>query len=694
MTGFWTIRRGRRLLLLLATAAVLCVLLMIPSSANVNPLSGAFNPRGMFLTTTDGTPYWLRSVFVTGFYRDASGGGSGDGTGGGGVKDELGHSNIQYAGTESGLDYIDAEDVTKIYAITDHNPVEYRFIVGYSKTSDASGLSVIPDFTSLIGTPERRTITDPSGSQWWSIPIDLTTEKGSLAEGTLYEFAFLRGMRANNGTSCVLAEGNKGYVAMPFTAEEQALYDAHKYDEYEFITAIYPAGSASSTDVEHTLDTVPMRYWIQTYSNTSSWTDSDTVAAVREFLASSETAAGIASGKYSQAKVDALSQLLADQETKIGISDNTEDAAFAAVRRLLQDDAETEIKVMLEELQTAMDDCTSGKADLTDYYRALKEAQDFYALVKDQGGTAEGQYAPEKIDALRAEIDKAMSTINENSRQSDVDAERDALDGAVLTVKLSQVRADTIVFYDPATGVYVSVPRGAVPDNVQLVVREFADGTPDMATVYAALPAEVSVASAFRILFYDGVNIVEPTQPATVQIPIRATLSGLSTTTYFLTQNNNVATVIASSKTGTYQVLTTQQMGTFAIGGTEVPAGDGTPSNTSGNLPSGNNYQPSGNTSRTTRVMNTAPSIPQNQSQRNEREEQFVPQTQPVEDATKPELREDPDVAGIDRTDLQQEANDRGILYIAVALALMGSGSAAVSAVRERRGKDDTDEEG
>lgn len=200
-------------------AILLFMVVAIPASAGVNALRNAFNPRGFFVTlkSTD-QPEWLRSSFVTGFYRAGEGGqGGGGGNGGNSDKDDLGHSNVQYVEEEVGLDYIDAADVDTIYSTYDHNPTPGKdFMIGYYKDEQADQLHTIPDFTKYIGTPGRgsATVPDPSGGQWWNIPIRLDLgevhEDGSvdaMAPGTLYEFAFLRGSRANNGTSCVLMPG-------------------------------------------------------------------------------------------------------------------------------------------------------------------------------------------------------------------------------------------------------------------------------------------------------------------------------------------------------------------------------------------------------------------------------------------------------------------------------------------------------
>ena len=300
--------------------ALLLLLVALPVSANIQELQNAFNPRGYFVTLKNGgDTQWLRSTFVTGYYRSGSGGqGGGNGDGGSSMKDDLGHSNVVYSGEENGLDYVDAKDVDAIWATFDHNPLVSReFLVGYSKDEQAAQLAPISNFVNAVGEPVRPGPTDPAGGAWWSIPVRLSLgeenedgSKNTLADGTVYEFAFLRGCQANNGTTCVLMPGDeagtyKGYIHTPFSDEERAVYEAHKYDEYEFITAILPEGTSRDKTVDHTVESVPMRYRIQTFASLKSWTESAEHKEAEEFLAA-VSEADYASGKYVRENVESL----------------------------------------------------------------------------------------------------------------------------------------------------------------------------------------------------------------------------------------------------------------------------------------------------------------------------------------------------------------------------------------------------
>ena len=400
-------RSARRATVTGLIVVFLFLLVAIPVGAQVKELQNAFNPRGYFVTLkSGGGSQWLRSTFYTGFYRSGSGGqGGGTGDGGASGKDELGHSNVTYTGVEEGLDFVDAADVDTIYATFDHNPTPGKdYMIGYSKDEQAAQLQAIPNFTNYIGTPIRPGPKDPAGGAWWSIPVHLTLGKtnedgsvDSMAPGTLYEFAFLRGCQANNGTTCVLMPGDapgtvKGYVLAPFTDEERAVYDAHKYDEYEFITAILPEGSSRDKTVDHTIETVPMRYRVQTYADLSSWYEADVYKEVETFLAG-VSEADYAAGKYARENVEDLWMTL----------DSLNEEAENSVKYQLQKDAEWTILQMLDDLRAALQTAKQPHplVDFSNYYASLNNAEALYNDVKDNTGTAVGQYRPEPITALK-----------------------------------------------------------------------------------------------------------------------------------------------------------------------------------------------------------------------------------------------------------------------------------------------------
>lgn len=140
-----------------------------------------------------------------------------------------------YTGTYSGTATIpaikaDGSDYT-FYVYIDKNPKAYKdYIVLYKDNSQVSGLS------QYIGTATRSALTfDPSGQSYvWAVPITIPRSSNILEPGHHYEFAFLRGLQANNGVTCVIDSANTGYLAAPMTSDEQKQYDAHKNDEYYY----------------------------------------------------------------------------------------------------------------------------------------------------------------------------------------------------------------------------------------------------------------------------------------------------------------------------------------------------------------------------------------------------------------------------------------------------------------------------
>ena len=541
--------KGKRVLTrIIASMMVLAMLLTVfclPAFAAVQTFSQAFNPRGFFLTTTDGGSSWLRSPFRTGYY-----------TGGGAVgRDELGHSAIEYTGVDAGLDYISADDIDTIYAITDNNPTPgYKYILGYQKNASAASLSAVPGFSDMIDLPSRRGVVDPAGGAWWSIPIKL-----DAAPGTHYEFAFQRGMQANNGTTCVLAPGSEqgkylGYISGPSSDPDlQAIFDAHKYDEYEFITAI--EGNAGDKESDHTITTVPMRYRVQTYADTTSWTEGSQKA--RDFLAS-VTEADINSGKYDRTAIDALRAAIE--------SGDTDCAQGGSVSKKLQKDAEADIQARLKELQQLMrtSQGQSADVDFSKYQTVLQEAKELYERTRCNTGTGEGQYGEEQVEALANEIRIAESSVTENSEQVQVDQETVNLENAILSVRLSRIAENDRIFYDKATGIYVSVPVNALPDNVTLVVSQYVSGSTDYDSALARVnSSQKDKAAIYRILFFDGTNVVQPTEPVTVQIPLPDGRKG--TGLFYLDDSGSAGAAAASMSVSGYQLFTTQTLGTYVL---------------------------------------------------------------------------------------------------------------------------------
>lgn len=765
----------QRLIGALVATVFLFLVVAIPASAAVGMFRNAFNPRGYFVTlkSTDQSE-WLRSTFTTGFYRSGSGGdGTGGGNGGMDQKDELGHSNVTYSGVEDGLDYVDAEDVDTIYATFDHNPTPGKqFLIGYAKDEQAGQLAPIPNFADCIGNPIRPGPTDPSGGAWWSIPVHLSLgeeledgSKAALATGTVYEFAFQRGLRANNGTTCVLVPGETpgtylGYLSKPETPEEKALYDAHKFDEYEFITGIYPEGSSALTDVEHTLDTVPMRYRVQTYASLKSWDGSAEYKEATDFL-ESVTEADYSSGRYVRENVENLRSTL----------DALDEEAETTVKYQLQKDADWTILQMLDDLKSALEAARQSRpaVNFDNYNASLQNAEIIYNDLKDQTGTHIGEYRQEPITALKQAIDHAKSTINEQSTQEQLNTEEAALDAAVMDAMDALITSDEeLIFTDSATGIIVTAKASSLPSNARLVVREVVSGTTEYDEMVARISPVPDKVAIYRILFYDGQDVIQPTAPVTVQIPLVDELAETAPNVYYLDNTGSAARQVDASTPEGYRIVETSTLGTFVVGGVtqEKPEGlttDPTPEEpTTQNQPeepttqkqqepaSGNSQQepssqverptvPSSNTpanpvppvtspqneqaqpssssttrqqsttttrppvttqppvhsttrtttrptaSRTTRILRTTRNDQNDQSTRNEITSTSIYQTQAVQPTTRTTTTVTT-TALSDSDDLEQDANQHTLLYIALAVAVVGLGAAGLEMVRDEKG--------
>lgn len=575
MTTTKRLERPRQIAATGLIAVFLLLSIVLPVSASIQEFQNAFNPRGYFVTIKSDPdhPQWLRSPFNTGFYRTGSGGqGGGTGDGGSSQKDELGHSNVQYTGEENGIDFVDAADVGTIYAIFDHNPLVSReFLIGYSKDEQAAQLGVIPDFSSYVGNPVRPGPTDPSGGGWWSIPVNLTLgeeqedgSKAALADGTVYEFAFLRGLQANNGTTCVPMPGDepgtyKGYIHTPFDDAERAEYDAHKYDEYEFITQIDPPGTSRDKTVDHTIQSVPMRYRIQTYASLKSWNEAPEHVEATE-LVNSVTEADYASGKYDRDNIEALRSALEELDRE----------AEEEVKYQLQKDADWTILQMLDDLKAALE---QGKkptpvVSFDNYNASLENAETLYNDLKDQVGTEVGQYRKEAVDALKAQIDHAKSTINANSTQVQVDAEEAALDNAVMTALDGIITPpDEIVFTDAATGITVTASRSSLPENARLAVREVVSGSTEYDEMVARVSPTPDAVAIYRIVFFDGQDVVTPTAPVTVQIPLQDQFDQTAPQVYYLDDAASPGQTVDATAPEGYRIFTTQTLGTFVLAG-------------------------------------------------------------------------------------------------------------------------------
>jgi hypothetical protein len=481
-----------------------------------------FLPKG-YMVATDSGEYWLSSRF-----KNTVGG-------------------VLYTGTINGLSYIDAVKMDgsgyTIYALTDRNPREYQYLAAYK-----NGIP-IEDFGSYIGVPGRVEEEDYMGSNAnWRIPIiGLRLEAGAY-----YEFAFRRGMIANNGISFVLAEDGMGFMREPFTQEEAARYEEEKDKEYEFITSYWKVEEEDGNYYwDYTL--VPMRFAIQTYADLGTWRRAADEAAA--FL-DSVTAEDISSGRYIQTNLENLRLLIADQEAD----------SEKRVKLQLQDKAEASMAVMVAELAYALSQAESQVemlADVSVLEELIRDATILYEKAIANPGTQIGQYSLDRAAELKERIDYAV-TLPQTAPQTVINkAVRDLRD-AIVRLLNSKIRKPTIMLSDEASGVKVVAPQGSIPEGTVLHVNtaeHLIDWSGELKNWFGD--------KAEEILFYDlrltsGSIGVVPTEGIDIQIPEGAGLSGRSISVYF---NDGTAEPyrLSSIASSTFRVFSSEQAGTFAL---------------------------------------------------------------------------------------------------------------------------------
>lgn len=528
----------RRLVSVLAAIAIICTcVLNVFVSADVTYFGSSgsgnnpFNPRGFFVQTNDGGLYWLSSKFRT---PSASSG----------VADAFGNQ-VQYTGSDSGLDYVDATNVSGLFAGTDRNPTPgYQYLVGYSKNSSGAALTRISNFSSLVALPSRNSQRDPNNDIGWTMKINL-----NLEPGTAYEFAFLRGMRANNGITCVIAPDNSGYLRTPLNAEEQAYYDSHANDEYQFIRS-----ATQNADGSMSLSFAPMRYKVQTYADVSAW--NTTRDEVQNFL-NSVSEADLASGKYVRENVEYLANLLQQYNSQVE----------GTIKMELQVEADNDINGLIasisEVYENARQQHQTGPSDLTRFNQLMQEARDLYAKASSNIGTDVGQYGADAVANLGGVIDNSED-ISISSPQGEVDAACDALEQAIMMVKVSKVSADELRFYDSVTGIFVTVPRGSVPDDVTLYVAQITPEESLYTDVYDLMEIKPDQMTIYQILFMQGMEVVPLNGTASIQIPIFDNMAPEHTAINYINDSKE-STYLASAIASGMHVFRTDTMGYFSI---------------------------------------------------------------------------------------------------------------------------------
>lgn len=512
---------GKKLLTLLL-AVLLVMSTVVPVSARVwtfgttgqgmNP----YTPRGYLVDTGSGQA-WLNSR-----YDNSS-------------------TVVQYSGSYSGIDYIEAANPDgsgyTFYAMTDRNPTPGKtFLIAWK---DGEYI----DIGQYTGVPRRGDQIDPSGvGTCWIIPIN----GFALEPGCFYEFGFLRGMTANNGITMVLAEDNSGYLQHPLTAEEQARYDAFKYEEYLFVAGIDGPN----------LDLVPMRFTVQTFADLSIWNDA--VAEANAFL-NTVTEEDLAKGRFDRDNVEALRNLIPSMQGEIDASPGGAKWQLQSVSNGIQEEKAAALRAALEKAKIEK----PVEADMDKLNAKIREAKEFYESVKDNVGTRHGQYGKDEVDALKSEIDRAES-LGRFTPQEEVDAQVIELDNAIIRAKSSVVSEPYVTFRDKATGVTVIAPYDAFPANAGMIVRRMDEKTQIYKNASKNLSAKETESTLYTIEFFSGTQLIQPTKEVNVQIPLEKKMKDMDVFVYS-TDEEGKLTMIPTADYGGMKIFSTDEITSYMV---------------------------------------------------------------------------------------------------------------------------------
>lgn len=487
-----------------------------------------FVPRGFVIVKDDGM-FWLTSQF------DNSG------------------PTVMYSGKVNGITYIDAAKIDgstySLYAYVDRNPLVYNdYIVAYK--DNGNGSQAISGFSSYIGAAGRLDVdNNMSSGANWGVPISGFT----FEPGTKYEFAFLRGMTANNGITLVLSGDRKGYIQNPDTEEEISKYEAEKFSEYLFVTSYWKVlgDSEGGDDYYFGYNLVEMRFSVQTYADLTIW---ETAAEEAQNFINGVTQEDINTGKYQQSNIDNLSLLLDKQKTD----------ADQTVKKKLQVEAEQRMQTMVAELKVALDKAKSSEivcSDISVLKETLLDAQALYDRASANIGNSSGQYGEVAVANLQQTIADASTLTNRNP-QTQVNSAVDSLNQAITKVNNSRLGGKTITLTD--NGVRVIVPQGAVPADTTLSVNTASDQMSSYPALKEYFGDGVEEILMYDIKLYSGGVEIQPTSEAEIQIPVDSSIRDKAISIYAVDDGTN-PTRIGSSKINIYRSFRSDKVGIFSL---------------------------------------------------------------------------------------------------------------------------------
>lgn len=504
-----------------------------------------FTPRG-YLVDTDNGQHWLSNLY------NNSG------------------SVIKYSGVKNGVDYLEAKKSDgsnyTFYAMTDRNPYsDKKDWLAYGKKymfAYKDGVR-ISNFTDYIQTPARRgDKVDPSGNgTCWVFPI----EGFELEPGSLYEFGFLRGMQANNGITLVLAKNDKGdytgYIQQTsegLTSEEKARYNSEKDKEYEFISS----WKKKDNDGGFTVNTVPMRFSVQTYADISKWKDASENA--HDFL-DSVTEKDFREGKYKRQNIKNLTALLEEYDK----------TAKKEVRKMLQSAANRKMKSMISELDAMLKKAKTDKpqpTDMSKLEKTLAEAKKLYEKTSINVGNDVGQYGRIEVENLDEEIKKAEK-LDKYNTQSEINSQVSALEDAMTEVKASKVMKEQMIFYDKITGIYVIAPADSLPESTKMIVRVMGRETDEYAAAKKNLSKSEQEAVYYNMAFYEGDEKIDPDDVVRVEMPVSDDIKESTSNVYSVSSNGSLKKVETASANGT-KIFKTKKLGDFVMAGSTASEAD------------------------------------------------------------------------------------------------------------------------
>ena len=352
-----------------------------------------------------------------------------------------------------------------------------------------------------------------------------------------------------------------GYIQQTsagLTAEEKARYNSEKDKEFEFISS----WKKKDNDGGFTVNTVPMRFSVQTYADISKWKDASKNA--HEFL-DSVTDKDFREGKYKRQNIKNLTALL----------DEYDRTAKKEVRKMLQSAADRKMTSMIGELNAMLKKAKTDKpqpADMDKLEKTLDEAKKLYDKTSANVGNDVGQYGRIEVENLGEEIRKAEK-LDKYNTQSEINSQVRALEEAMTEVRASRVMKEQIPFYDKVTGIYVVAPADSLPENTKMIVRVMGRETDEYAAARKHLSKSEQEAKYYAMAFYDGDEKIDPDEAVRVEMPVADEIKEKTSRVYRVSSGGSLKKIETASANGT-KIFKTEKLGDFVMAGSTASEAD------------------------------------------------------------------------------------------------------------------------